>query len=140
MLIVVLLGLLMVLIIVLLVLTIEIKKLKGLRASDRRKEAGCRRPDTSPGMMSKATKILKDVSDVSNVAEDDLTGDARNPSIVAARVFFTELCRREGITDDVTAKVISKDRTTVVHYRNRYKPSQFYNIIKNNYLNGTNSN
>lgn len=93
-----------------------------------------REPDLWPAMREKAQKVLKEVSEVSSISVEDMKGDARNPQIVAARVLYTEICRHEYITDAVTAEVINKDRTTVVHYCNRYKPSEFYKVIKTNYL------
>jgi len=123
------------------VLTVALRKLKQLCGPLPGKGAkAAKEPDMSPTMRAKALGILNTVSAMSGVPIEDLKGEARNPSIVAARVLFTELCRQEYITDVVTAEAINKERTTVVHYRNRYKPSEFYNILKTNYIKGRGSN
>jgi hypothetical protein len=123
------------------VLTVALRKLKQLCGPQPSKGAkAAKEPDMSPTMRTKALEILGKVSSMSGVPVEDLKGESRSPSIVAARVLFTELCGQEYITDAVTAEAINKERTTVVHYRNRYKPSEFYNILKTNYIKGNGSN
>lgn len=59
----------------------------------------------------------------------DITGNNRKSELVAMRVYLAKLLNSEGLNEKQIGERLKKDRTTIIYYLCKYKPTEFYNKL-----------
>lgn len=59
----------------------------------------------------------------------DITGNNRKSELVAMRVYLAKLLNSEGLNEKQIGERLKRDRTTIIYYLCKYKPTEFYNKL-----------
>ena len=75
--------------------------------------------------------ILKQISKVSKLSEEEIRGKNRRQDIVAARVLFAEKASQKGYPQNAIGRFLGgKNHSSISHLMRKYKPCIYYYNFK----------
>lgn len=72
---------------------------------------------------------LSEIAKKKGFRVSDIKGTNRKSELVAMRVYISRILKSQGLNEKQIGDKIKKDRTTIIYYLCKYKPTEFYNKL-----------